>query len=113
MDPDSLARYLCFEYVPSPRSIYQGIGKLEPGHYLHLRPNGDARRVRYWTLRWGLDRRDWPYADDLPLPPAGLDKDTDWIPVLLRTLRSAVKMRLVSEVPIGALLSGGVDSSAI
>ncbi len=109
---DALARYLMFEYVPSPRSIYKGIEKLLPGHYLHVRADGSSRKVRYWTLHWDVGRDGWEHPE-LPLPPAGADTERDWIPSLLNALRDATKLRLVSEVPIGALLSGGVDSSAI
>ncbi len=105
VDADSLARYLVLEYVPSPRSIYRGIRKLEPGHYLKV---GEEPR-RYWSLQWRQDREDWPHAGT-PLPRG--NREADWIPPLSHMLREAVRARLVSEVPIGALLSGGVDSSA-
>ncbi len=112
IDPDSLARYLVLEYVPSPRSIYRDVDKLLPAHYLHVRADGSHRTVRYWTLHWDVGRDAWRHPE-LPLPPAGADTERDWIPHLLHALREATKARLVSEVPIGALLSGGVDSSTI
>ncbi len=105
VDADALARYLVLEYVPSPRSIYRGIHKLEPGHYLKV----GGQPQRYWSLNWRRDREDWPHAGT-PLPRG--DREADWIPPLSHMLREAVRARLVSEVPIGALLSGGVDSSA-
>jgi asparagine synthase (glutamine-hydrolysing) len=110
VDPDSLARYLVLDYVPSPRSIYRGIGKLLPGHYLRVGPDGSERRVRYWGLRWGMGREDWPHSD-LPLPEQ--DTEQAWSELLRHALKEAIRCRLVSEVPIGSLLSGGVDSSAI
>jgi len=110
VDPDSLARYLVLEYVPTPRSIYRGISKLTPGCYLRIAADG-ATEHRYWSLRWTRSRDGWDHPE-VPLPPAGRDSLADWRGPLVHGLREAVRARLVSEVPIGALLSGGVDSSA-
>jgi len=111
VDPDSLARYLVMEYVPSPRSIYRGIGKVRPGFYARISADGDRPRVqhrRYWQLDWS---KDGPWEHDLELPTDG--SEASWSRALLAALRDAVKVRLVSEVPIGGLLSGGLDSSSI
>jgi asparagine synthase (glutamine-hydrolysing) len=110
VDPDSLARYLMLEYVPSPRSIYRGIRKVTPGCYVKLDESG-ATEFRYWALTWTRDRDGWEHPE-VPLPPPGHDSLAEWRGPLLHALREAVRARLVSEVPIGALLSGGVDSSA-
>lgn len=112
VDPDALARYLVLEYVPSPRCIYRGIRKLLPGHYLRLGPDGRDETVRWWSLRWGQGREGWPHAE-VPLPPEGDDSADAWGRCLRHALSSAVRARLVSEVPIGALLSGGIDSSSV
>jgi len=112
IDVGSLARYLALEYVPSPRSIYKGIGKLEPAHYQRIGPNGNSSTHRYWDLKFTRSRDNWDHPE-VPLPKAGRDTYTDWAHPFLHALREAVRSRLVSEVPIGALLSGGVDSSAI
>ena len=110
---DSLARYLMMEYVPSPRSIYSGIEKLEPGHYLHLQQGAPAQRVRYWELSWGGGSEGWAHSE-LGLPSAAdWMREEAWTEALTFALQDAIRMRLVSEVPIGALLSGGVDSSAV
>jgi asparagine synthase (glutamine-hydrolysing) len=112
VDPDALARYLVMEYVPSPKSIYRGICKVRPGHYVRLSADGDRPRadhVRYWQLDWSKGRR-WDHDLELPAPDAG---EAEWSRALLAALRDAVKLRLVSEVPIGGLLSGGLDSSSI
>jgi asparagine synthase (glutamine-hydrolysing) len=109
---DALARYLVLEYVPSPRSIYQHIEKLPPASYLRIGPDGRSERRRYWALRYTPDRDGWAYPE-FPLPRQGADSYADWAPPLLHALRESVRARLVSEVPIGALLSGGVDSSSI
>jgi asparagine synthase (glutamine-hydrolysing) len=112
VDPDSLARYLISEYVASPRCIYKNVRKLRAGHYLRIDASGDEQHHCWWQLKWGLGREDWSYPE-IPLPAPGDDSEAAWIPVLLHAMREAVRARLVSEVPIGALLSGGVDSSAI
>jgi len=112
VDTGSLARYLVMEYVAAPRCIYRGVRKLEAGHYLRIDSDGQDHDHCWWQLSWGQGREDWPYPE-LPLPPAGDDSEAAWIPVLLHALREAVRARLVSEVPIGALLSGGVDSSTV
>jgi len=110
---DSLSRYLMMEYVPSPRSIYQHIGKLQPAHYLHLRPGAAPRRIRYWSLEWGKGREGWQHSE-LGLPErADWNRVEAWSEALTFALQDAIKLRLVSEVPIGSLLSGGVDSSAV
>lgn len=111
IDPDSLARYLVMEYVPSPRSIYRGIGKVRPGDYVRIAADGDRPRVThhtYWELDW---TKGGAWAHDLELPSD--DSEASWSRALLAALRDAVGVRLVSEVPIGGLLSGGLDSSSI
>jgi len=112
VDPDSLAGYLISEYVAAPRCIYKNVRKLRAGHYLRITSEGAEQEHCWWQLRWGMGREDWAYPE-LPLPAPGDDSEAAWIPVLLHAIREAVRARLVSEVPIGALLSGGVDSSAI
>jgi asparagine synthase (glutamine-hydrolysing) len=112
VDPDSLAGYLISEYVATPRCIYKNVRKLRAGHYLRITADGSEQDHCWWQLRWGMGREDWAYPE-VPLPAPGDDSEAAWIPVLLHTIREAVRARLVSEVPIGALLSGGVDSSAI
>lgn len=111
VDLGSVARYLTLEYVPSPRSIYRGVSKLEPAHYLRVTADG-ATRHRYWDLRFTKSRDGWEHPE-IPLPKPGRDTYTDWAFPLIHALREAVRVRLVSEVPIGSLLSGGVDSSTV
>ena len=97
VDPVAMARYLMLEYVPSPGSIYKGLAKLPPAHYMVLR-DGAVRVDRYWHP---------PEAD-----PASRADDA-WVGELDDLLRDAVSEELVSEVPLGSLLSGGLDSSAV
>lgn len=111
--PESLTRYLMMDYVPSPRSIYQGIGKLPPGHYLKVDRTGRESKQRYWSLDWGAGPSGWDHSE-LGLPSAAdWDHEAAWREALVAALQDAIRLRLVSEVPIGALLSGGVDSSAV
>ncbi len=97
--PDALAihHYLTYDFVPSPLTAFRGIRRLPPAHFLVLE-GGRVRIERYWRLAYG------PKA---AAPPGELEAE------LLRRLREAVRLRLVSDVPLGAFLSGGVDSSAV
>src|SRR5580765_671992 len=97
LDLDALDHYLSFLYTPSDRSIFQGINKLQPGHWL-LWQDGRVRTERYWTL---------PAHDSFH----GTEQDA--IPALRAVLTDAVRSHLVSDVPLGAFLSGGVDSSLV
>ncbi|MGH8801792.1 MAG: asparagine synthase (glutamine-hydrolyzing) [Casimicrobiaceae bacterium] len=97
LDLAALRLYLECQFVPAPYSIFAGIRKLPPGHELRLRgDNLDIRR--YWSP---------DYADKLALD------DTDALAALDRELRASVEGMLVADVPIGAFVSGGVDSGLI
>ena len=98
VDYGAIDEYLTLQYVPSPRSAYLGVAKLPAAHYALLAPGGAARIERYWRK---------PAAG---VPTASTRELTDELSSLLA---SAVKRRLVSDVPLGAFLSGGVDSSMI
>ena len=96
IDVRSLALYLTYQYVPHPRSIYGGVRKLPPGHTA-LWQDGRLDVRPYWEP---------PFAEE--------DRErtpTQWGRDLRETLTEAVRLRMVSDVPIGAFLSGGVDSS--
>ncbi len=98
IDHGALDAYLTFGYVPEELCIFKGVHKLEPGHFL-IYKNGEIRTEKYW---------DFDYSQPT------LHEPEDEIAVdLLEKLREAVEVRLISEVPLGAFLSGGVDSSAI
>jgi asparagine synthase (glutamine-hydrolysing) len=96
-DLTALDHYLTLQYVPSPLTAFHGVRRLPPGHWLRWREGTIAVR-RYWELR---------YEPKLTEPEAELQEE------MLRLLREAVALRLESEVPLGAFLSGGVDSSAV
>ncbi len=94
----ALREYLSFDYVPAPLSIYQGINKLPAAHKLTLE-HGRVNVECYWRLSYKT-------ADPLPSEDEAAEQ-------LRELLADAVRMRLVSDVPLGVLLSGGVDSSTI
>jgi len=103
IDPLALDEYLTYGYIPAPRTIFKGVRKLEPGHHLTgtFGPDGGPFEIvieRYWKLEYG-DK----WACD----------EQEAAERLLAELTEAVRLRLVADVPIGALLSGGVDSSVV
>ena len=95
---NALRQYLSFDYVPAPLSIYEGINKLPAAHTLTLE-NGRVTVERYWRLSYKT-------AEPVPNENAAAEQ-------LCELLADAVRMRLVSDVPLGVLLSGGVDSSTV
>ncbi len=97
VDPIALHHYLTYQYVPAPWSIYQGIQKLPPGHLLSWR-NGVTEVSRYWRL-------DCTENSVASVPEAAEQ--------LRELLLDSTKVRMISERPLGAFLSGGVDSSAV
>ncbi len=97
VDFEALNHYLSFMCVPAPLTAYQAIRKLEPGHSLRYR-KGEIRIARYW-------QPDFSKKLDISEQEAGERT--------IEILREAVKVRLMSEVPLGAFLSGGIDSSAV
>jgi asparagine synthase (glutamine-hydrolysing) len=98
LDLKSVARYLAYEYVPAPASILAGIAKLPAGHLLTVRPGDKPRVVRYWDLSFA--------PDDAPT-------EREWVLRLREQLEASVRRELVSDVPVGMFLSGGIDSGAI
>ena len=92
--------YLTYQYVPSPDTIFQGIRKLPPAHYLLYDKNGNSKIERYWKLSFNNNFQTCSDIKELE------DR--------VRTeLQESVKLRLISDVPLGAFLSGGIDSSLI
>jgi asparagine synthase (glutamine-hydrolysing) len=98
IDPIALDSYLSFGYVPSPLSIFKAIRKLPPAHVAVYRP-GDFRVRQYWDLDMGNEA--------FPKP------EKEVLEELKSLFDEAVRLRLISDVPLGAFLSGGVDSSAV
>ena len=105
LDQRALSAYLTFGYVPTPNTFFAGIKSLPPAHTLTLIPGGEPRLERYWSLAVpGADGR----------PASVLDLSLEEAATEVRAhLERAIRRRLVSDVPLGAFLSGGIDSSAI
>lgn len=101
---EAVGDYLRFGYVPAPLSIFEGIRKLPSGSILVAEGDAEPRIVDYWKLRFEHD------ASKKVLTSNG---DDDWEGEMRETLRRAVKARLESEVPMGFLLSGGIDSAGV
>jgi len=101
IDPASLRLFLELGYIPAPQSLYQEIQKLPPGHYLLADARG-PQLTRYWDYRH--------IAPDSTLLKRDPDEIIDELDELIR---SATKLRMLSDVPLGAFLSGGVDSAYI
>ena len=97
IDPGSIDLYLTYQYIPHPHSIYKGIHKLPPGHFAVFE-NGSLRIEKYWKVDW---------SNEIAIDQAAASTQ-------LRTmLADAIRIRLRSDVPLGAFLSGGIDSSLI
>ena len=99
IDRDALGEYLQFGYISAPRSIYRGVSKLLPGHWLELGEVGEPAVHRYWAPPSGEP------ALDLPEPE--LERRLESI------LVEAFRYRTISDVPVGVFLSGGIDSSLV
>lgn len=99
IDPGSLSKYLTYEYVPAPDTIFKSIRKIRPGHFL-LYKDGDLRTEKYWDL---------PLSDN----PIGYKTEDEYVEELREILERSVRSRLVADVPVGVFLSGGVDSSLV
>lgn len=97
VNPEALFDYLSFMCVPAPQSAFRHIRKLEPGHTL-IWKDGEVKTERYWSL-------DFRNKTELDEKEAGER--------VIELLRDAVRVRLMSDVPLGAFLSGGIDSSAV
>ncbi len=104
LNEDALVSYLRFAYVPSPHSIYRGIDKLAPGHLATIDQTGRIETSAYWRLA------DVARDGRASVLDVGDAEATDRLEALLG---DAVKRRLVADVPLGAFLSGGIDSSTV
>lgn len=97
-DPQALLQYFYFGYIPDPATAFTTIKKLSPGHLLEFE-NGDLRIRQYWDLP--------KYSTHSP------SSEQECIEQLEKRLDEAVRIRLIADVPLGALLSGGIDSSTV
>jgi asparagine synthase (glutamine-hydrolysing) len=96
--PENVDRFLTFLYLPGEETMLRGVNKLAPGHYL-LAQNGKAKITQYWDLRF--------VRSSLPRSLAEVKDE------VLELLAETVKLHMIADVPVGALLSGGVDSTAV
>lgn len=99
VEPTAVVDYLKYLYIPAPKTIFKNIYKLLPGHYLRLRVGADPSIKEYWNVKFPL------YASSIEH-----DEAAD---ILLGLIRSSTICRMSADVPLGAFLSGGIDSSAI
>ncbi|HXW89058.1 MAG TPA: asparagine synthase (glutamine-hydrolyzing) [Terriglobales bacterium] len=98
-DRGTLAEYLAFGYITGPGTMFAGISKLMPGHTLELGEGGEPRLERYWELTTEVDREPQPHDY--------------YVRTYRELLAAAVESHLMSDVPLGVFLSGGLDSSAV
>ena len=104
LDTASIASYLRFAYVPAPFSIYRDVSKVLPGEIVSVQPGGRTTRRKYWDIAEVA-------VTGLASPFSGSDGDAE---VALHTLlANAVSSQMISDVPLGAFLSGGIDSSTV
>jgi len=93
---DALAEYLTFLWVPDPDTLFEGIYKLPPGHFATY-ARGELKTHKYWDMTFAPERR----------------TQTEWSSSVRQAVHAAVNRQMVSDVPLGGFLSGGIDSSAI
>jgi asparagine synthase (glutamine-hydrolysing) len=98
MDLYALSDYFSFGYIPAPKTIYREVRKVLPGHYVLVADDGMLQEKCYWKLTFGdTEHR----------------SEEEWCERIREQLSEAIRVRLMSDVPLGAFLSGGVDSSSI
>jgi len=98
LDMDGLNLYLALQYVPAPWTLFKGVRKLPPGHFLVCHADGRVKIEKYWDVTYGSE-------DD--------KGEAFYIEGIRERVLRAVERRLISDVPLGAFLSGGVDSSTV
>jgi asparagine synthase (glutamine-hydrolysing) len=97
MDEQALSDYFSFGYIPAPKTIYRSVRKVMPGHYLVAAADG-TRETCYWDLSFANVRQ---------------QSEEEWGEQLRHEICEATRVRLMSDVPLGAFLSGGIDSSSV
>ena len=99
LDPQAIEEFFAYGYIPDPRSIYRGVRKLAPAHSLLVRRGEPSPEPRcYWDVR---------FVDGASVQREAAEEE------LIARLRESVRMRMIADVPLGAFLSGGVDSSGV
>jgi len=97
MDPEAIHHYLTLQYVPAPLTGFRKIKKLKPGYFLLIRKN-HIEEKEYWRLNYSSKT---------------VKSEEEWKYDIIQKFEESVKLRLISDVPLGAFLSGGIDSSAV
>ena len=95
---DAVKDYFVYQYVPDPKSIFENIEKLAPGHYMQINASGDVSVNQWWDVSFATTRS---------------DPEDELVDELHALINDSVQLRMISDVPLGAFLSGGVDSSAV
>lgn len=103
LDPGAIPAYLTFGYVPTPRTFFEGVRSLPPGHVLEFAPGGEPVVQRYWEPPVASAR------DGRAARPSMAEAAAE----VRSLLEDAVRRRLIADVPLGGFLSGGIDSSAV
>ena len=98
LDADALQQFLAFNYLPAPRTLFKDVRQVEPGHYLLIDRSGSVRDVEYW---------------DVVYDESANKGEREYVEELSALLSDSVRLRLISDVPLGVFLSGGVDSSGV
>ncbi len=101
LDTDAIPLFLHYQYIPAPRTVFKNTFKLLPGHFVRFQQSAPAIKS-YWTLP--------DHPGNAPMP---IQRETDAMEELDHLLTDAVSDRLISDVPLGGLLSGGIDSSMV
>ena len=103
LNMDTVCDYLRYSYVPTPRSIYEGVHKLQPGHYLTISGNKAPQLKAYWSAHSVVHSAKGTFTGSFDEASRALEK----------RLLKVVDSQMISDVPLGAFLSGGIDSSVI
>ncbi|WP_236613250.1 asparagine synthase (glutamine-hydrolyzing) [Rhodonellum psychrophilum] len=99
IDLTGLDQYLAYQYIPAPNTIYREVRKLPPAHYMLVSFSGEIKEINsYWQLDFKPDQS---------------RTEKDWMEALEETIKESVNSHLVADVPFGAFLSGGIDSSLV
>lgn len=104
LDKNALTAYFRFNYVPTPLSIFEGVYKLFPGTVLSVDGQGRTEEVRFW---------DFQKIAEQGISQRLVRSTSDWVEELDVLLRDVIKRRMMADVPLGAFLSGGIDSSTV
>jgi asparagine synthase (glutamine-hydrolysing) len=118
LDLDSLREYVSFDYVPAPKTIFKNIRKLPAGHAL-IAEKGHIRTFSYWDVNQPFSDQDFGIISQQNISPRPSNRNGNTISfkeaaaTLQELLSDSVRMRLVSDVPLGILLSGGIDSTSV